>query len=89
LSRYVSGLAADGLVLESVEASTALGANPIEREHPRYRPYLAAWKRTCRWSKLGPRRAHAVGLVLEGLDRVVVRAGEAPSGKLVLFRRPG
>jgi SAM-dependent methyltransferase len=87
LARYVDVLTPDGFALEAVGSSTVVGANPIERDHPRFGPYLAIWKRASRSAKAGPRRANAVGFALEGLDRLLLPTGEAPSGKLLLFRR--
>ncbi|HLO34933.1 MAG TPA: class I SAM-dependent methyltransferase [Candidatus Deferrimicrobium sp.] len=87
LSRYTDVLLPAGFVLEAVASSTVVGANPIERGHPRFGPYLAIWNGASRWSKRGPRRAAAVGILLQWLDRLLLPFGEAPSGKLLLFRR--
>jgi SAM-dependent methyltransferase len=87
LARYVEVLTSMGFVLEAVAPSTVVGANPIERGDPRFGTYQAIWSRAARWSKKGPRRANAVGIALECLDRVLIATGRAPSGKLVLFRR--
>jgi hypothetical protein len=42
-----------------------------------------------RQARKGPRRARLAGRVLSLVDRVVMPSGVAPSGKLILFRRPG
>jgi SAM-dependent methyltransferase len=89
LTRYVEVLVPAGFVLVAVRPSTVVGANPIERAHPRFGLYQAIWKRASRWAKGGPRRADAVGVALDALDRVLLLFGDAPSGKLILFRRAG
>ena len=89
LSRYVDVLEPAGFALAAIQPSTVVGANPIEREHPRFRGYQAIWRRAGRLAKRGPRRAAAVGRVLEGLDRALLPLGDAPSGKLMLFRNTG
>jgi SAM-dependent methyltransferase len=87
LDRYRAAFESHGLELTAVGASTVVAANPIEREHPRFRGYARTWKAAGRWARRGPRWADATGRVLSVADRVLMRSGSAPSGKLILFRR--
>jgi SAM-dependent methyltransferase len=89
LARYVEVLEPAGFTLSAIRPSTVVGANPIERSHGRFGLYQGIWKRASRFAKGGPRRAEAAGVVLEGLDRILLPFGDAPSGKLILFRRVG
>jgi SAM-dependent methyltransferase len=89
LARYVEVLEPAGFALVAVRPSTVVGANPIERAHARFGLYQGIWKRASRFAKGGPRRAEVAGVMLEGLDRILLPFGDAPSGKLILFRRGG
>jgi SAM-dependent methyltransferase len=87
LDRYRTAFETAGLELVAVGASTIVAANPIERGDPRYRRYARTWAAVGRWSRRGPRWADATGRLLSVGDRVLMRSGRAPSGKLILFRR--
>ena len=89
LARYTEVLEPAGFVLEAIAASTGVGANPIERGQGRFGPYLRIWAWASRWSKRGRRWARLVGMILRALDPVLLRTGDAPSGRLALFRRTG
>ena len=88
LSRYREVFESAGLTFVSFRASTVVGANPIESGDRYFRSYSWVWKRTARWARRWPRASGAIGRVLDVLDRILMRTGAAPSGKLLLFRRP-
>jgi hypothetical protein len=87
LSRYLGAFEAAGLGLVAVGASTVVAANPIERGDPAFRRFSRAWVSAARWARRGPRWADATGRLLSVVDRVLMRTGRAPSGKLILLRR--
>jgi SAM-dependent methyltransferase len=88
LEQYRAPFEAAGLELVDVGASTVVAANPIERGLPDYGKRARRWSAVGRWARRGPRWASATGGVLSIADRVLMRSGQAPSGKLILFRRP-
>lgn len=88
LERYERAFGASGLRLAAIAPSTVVGANPIERDGPRFSLYESIWRRTSRYAKSGPRRARLAGRGLDILDRLLIHTGAAPSGKLMVFRRP-
>ena len=88
LERYRAALEAGGLTFVTAEASTVLANNPIEHGLPHIGRFVWSWKTAVRAARKGPRRAVAVGRVLSAADRVLMWTGAAPSGKLLLFRRP-
>jgi SAM-dependent methyltransferase len=78
-----------GLDLLAVEASTVVGANPIDVAGAvRLRAAMGAWRVVTLIAARGPRAANLIGRGLDVIDRPLMRTGLAPSGKLVLFRRP-
>ena len=89
LDRYRQAFAVHGLELEAIAASTVVGANPIERDDPRFGLYSSLWRRAARFARGGPRRADVAGRALSLADRLLIRSRAAPSGKLLLFRAPG
>ena len=88
LERYRAVLEAGGLDFVTAEASTVLANNPIEHGLPHIGRFAWSWKTAVREARKGPRRAAAVGCILSAADRLLMRTGSAPSGKLLLFRRP-
>ena len=88
IGAYRAAFESGGLRLLGVGPSTVVGANPIETADPRYRWYLASWQRVGRWSRRWPRFTGIIGFGLAVVDRVLMKTGAAPSGKLILFERP-
>jgi SAM-dependent methyltransferase len=87
LERYERALSPAGLTLVDIAPTTVVGANPIERDHRRFRLYDSLWTRTTRFARTGPRRARAAGRALDLLDRALIHTPDGPSGKFMLFRR--
>ncbi len=88
LERYRAALEAGGLVFVAAEASTVVANNPIEHGLPHIGRFTWSWKTAVREARKGPRRADLVGRILSAADRPLMRTGAAPSGKILLFRRP-
>lgn len=88
LRSYVDPLAAQGLELVTVEATTVLAANPLEARSPRrLKTYNQWWAKVSR-SRERPVVASLMGVAMYAADGVLIRAGEAPTSKVLLFRRP-
>jgi hypothetical protein len=81
-------LEAAGLELVVASASTTVANNPIEHGLPHIGRFVWSWRTAVRQARKGPRRAGLVGRVLSLVDRIVMPSGVAPSGKILLFRRP-
>ena len=88
LARYRAALETAGLELVTASASTAVANNPIEHGLPHIGRFVWSWRTAVRQARKGPRRASLVGRVLSLVDRLVMPTGAAPSGKILLFRRP-
>ena len=88
LARYREVLEAAGLELVVASASTTVANNPIEHGLPHIGRFVWSWRTAVRQARKGPRRARLAGRVLSLVDRIVMPTGVAPSGKLLLFRRP-
>jgi SAM-dependent methyltransferase len=88
LARYREVLEAAGLELVVASASTTAANNPIEHGLPHIGRFVWSWRTAVRQARKGPRRARLAGRVLSLVDRIVMPTGVAPSGKLLLFRRP-
>jgi SAM-dependent methyltransferase len=88
LARYRAVLEAAGLEFVVASASTTVANNPIEHGLPHIGRFVWSWRTAVRQARKGPRRARLAGRVLSLLDRIVMPTGVAPSGKLLLFRRP-
>jgi SAM-dependent methyltransferase len=88
LTRYRDVFEASGLEFVTAAASTTVANNPIEHGLPRIGRFIWSWRTAVRNAKRGPRRANVVGRLLWLADGALMRTGVAPSGKLVLFRRP-
>ena len=88
LLRYREVLEAAGLEFVVASASTTVANNPIEHGLPHIGRFVWSWRTAVRQARKGPRRAGLVGRVLSLVDRIVMPSGVAPSGKILLFRRP-
>ena len=88
LTRYRDVFEASGLEFVTAAASTTVANNPIEHGLPSIGRFIWSWRTAVRNAKRGPRRANVVGRLLWLADGALMRTGVAPSGKLVLFRRP-
>ena len=88
LARYREVLEAAGLELVVASASTAVANNPIEHGLPHIGRFVWSWRTAVRQARKGPRRARLAGRVLSLVDRILMPTRVAPSGKLLLFRRP-
>jgi len=88
LERYREAFEAAGLAFVVAEASTTVANNPIEHGLAHIGRFQWSWKTAVRNAKKGPRRAALVGRILAFADRPLMRTGAAPSGKILLFRRP-
>jgi SAM-dependent methyltransferase len=89
VSDYVSAFEAHGLRLIAMSPSTVIGADPIDAANLlALAAWSIPWKIITIASAIGPRAAEATGRTVDRIDRVLMRTGAAPSGKLFLFRRP-
>jgi SAM-dependent methyltransferase len=78
-----------GMKLEAVEPATALAANPLEAGRRIRLAHYRRWWRIVQRTKQKPGAVRWVGPTMYGLDRLALRLGEAPTAKLMLFRKPG
>lgn len=88
LARYREVFEKAGLEFVTASASTTVANNPIEHGLPHIGRFVWSWRTAVRLARKGPRRASLVGRVLSLVDRLVMTSGVAPSGKILLFRRP-
>lgn len=88
LSVYRAPFEAAGLEFVTAEACTVVGNNPNDPGQRGFHGFERAWRTAARHAKKGPRRADLVGRILFVADRPLMRTGAAPSGKIILFRRP-
>jgi len=88
MARYRAVFESAGLELVVAQASTVVANNPIEHGMPHISRFIWSWKTAVRWSRRGPHLAALAGIVLSVADRLLMPTGAAPSGKLILFRRP-
>lgn len=88
LRSYAEPLREAGLELVSVEATTVLAANPLEARSPRRLAAYHWWWRQLTRVRERPRLSRVLGPVLYAGDQVLMRTGEAPTSKVLLFRRP-
>jgi len=89
LAEYRKPFEDAGLVFVAIGASTVVGANPIDiGGRIRLRAAMGSWRIATWIAARGPRMANLVGLALDVIDRPLMRTRFAPSGKLVLFRKP-
>lgn len=85
---YIAPLCAAGLELIVLEASTAIGSDPIEKGRRGYRAWRASWNIMRRGTLKLPLLAPITGRLICAVDPVLLRLGAAPSEKFVLLRRP-
>jgi SAM-dependent methyltransferase len=85
---YIAPLRAAGLELVGLEASTAIGSDPIERQRRGYGIWRGYWDLQRRGTHKYPRLVPVVGRFMCTMDPVLLRLGAAPSEKFVLLRRP-
>ena len=77
-----------GFEFVTVAPTTVLAANPLEASSPaKVRRYHQWWKLVAA-AKQKPATGYAVGPVMYALDGVLMRTKEAPTSKILLFRRP-
>jgi 2-polyprenyl-3-methyl-5-hydroxy-6-metoxy-1,4-benzoquinol methylase len=87
LSAYRRPLRELGFRFVAVAPTTVLGNNPIEASTPRRLRAYQRWWSLVRSSDGHRLRVAAVGPIMNVVDPLLVRAGAAPSSKLLLFRR--
>lgn len=88
LERYREAFEAAGLEFVDAAPSTVVANNPIEHGLPHIGRFTWSWRTAVREARKGPRRADLVGRILSAADRPLMRTGAAPSGKILLLRRP-
>lgn len=89
IERYRTAFLAAGLRLERVGPSAVVAANPIDASTPaRLRWMSRAWGAMGRAAWLHPGVAYGIGFALDGADRILMRTGAAPSGKLMVMAKP-
>ena len=90
IERYRTAFAAAGLRLVAVGPSAVVAANPIDASTPgRLRWMSRAWGAIGRAAWVHPILAKALGIMLDTADRVLMRTGASPSGKLMVMEKPG
>jgi hypothetical protein len=89
LDAYRAPLVDAGLTFVEMRGALAMASNPIEASSK------AAYDRYSRWWRWVTKRAAAspsslrwIGLLMLGLDRLVLATAAAPSSKIAVFRRP-
>lgn len=87
LKTYRRPLRAAGFRFQTLAPTTVLACNPIEASTPRRMTAYRWWWKLVRGASQHGWLAPAVGRLMYAGDPVLVRAGEAPTSKLVLFRR--
>lgn len=87
LRSYRRPLRALGFRFVDARAATVLAANPIEAATPRRLRAYQRWWRLVLAASAHRGRTGVVGPVLYVADPLLVRAGESPTSKLLLFRR--
>lgn len=87
LSAYRRPLRELGMRFVALAPTTVLGNNPIEARTPRRLRLYRRWWTLVRASSERAWRARLIGPVLYAADAVLVRTEEAPSSKILLFRR--
>ena len=88
LESYERPLRDLGLELVAVEPTTVLAANPLEASSSRKLSRYRQWWRLVGRSKQRPSMVRWLGPGMYVLDAALMRAKEAPTSKLLLFRRP-
>jgi 2-polyprenyl-3-methyl-5-hydroxy-6-metoxy-1,4-benzoquinol methylase len=88
LAAYRKPLRDLGLKLVTVEPTTILAANPLEASSKRKLSRYQAWWRLVAKSRQRPSTVRWVGPAMYVLDALLMRTKEAPTSKILLFRRP-
>lgn len=89
LSTYREPLRELGLELVTVGATTVLAADPLEAKSPRRMKVYRRWWRLVGRSKRHPAVGLVVGPLMYVLDGILMRTDEAPTSKILLFRKTG
>jgi 2-polyprenyl-3-methyl-5-hydroxy-6-metoxy-1,4-benzoquinol methylase len=76
-----------GMRFVAVAPTTVLGNNPIEARTPRRLALYRRWWELVRASSAHPWRARVIGPLMYAADAALVRTGESPTSKVLLFRR--
>ena len=88
LGSYRKPLRELGMKLVTVEATTVLASNPLEYSSIRKgKLYRKSWLAVAS-SRIHPARARVIGPAMYALDGVLMLTNEAPTSKILLFRRP-
>lgn len=87
LRAYRRPLRALGFRFVRVQAATVLGANPLEASTPRRLRAYGWWWRLVLRASAHPWLSSMLGALIYLIDPLLVRAGAAPTSKLILFRR--
>jgi SAM-dependent methyltransferase len=77
-----------GLELLTVEPTTVLAANPLEASSRKKLIRYQAWWRVVAESKQRPSMVRWLGPAMYVFDAALMRTKEAPTSKILLFRRP-
>ena len=88
LESYCGPLRDPGLELVTVEPTTVLAANPLEASSRKKLSRYQAWWRVVARSKQRPSIVRWVGPAMYLFDAALMRTKEAPTSKVLLFRRP-
>lgn len=87
LATYREPLQALGLELVTVEPTTVLAADPLEATSPRRMRLYRRWWRLVGRSRRQPLVGKVVGPTMYALDAALMRTHEAPTSKILLFRK--
>lgn len=87
LRNYRRPLREAGFRFLKIAPTTVLANNPIEASTPRRLASYRRWWQVVRSASAHPWQCAVVGPVMYAVDPLLIRAGEAPSSKLLLFRR--
>ena len=88
LRSYRKPLRGLGMTFVTVEATTVLAGNPIEYSSKRKGNLYWKWWLAVSSTKKHPARARFIGPAMYALDGILMRTHEAPTSKILLFRRP-
>ena len=88
LRSYRKPLRELGMKLVTVEATTVLAGNPIEFSSVRKGKLYWKWWGVVASSKKHPFRVRVIGPAMYALDGLLMLTDEAPTSKILLFRRP-
>jgi 2-polyprenyl-3-methyl-5-hydroxy-6-metoxy-1,4-benzoquinol methylase len=88
LRTYRKPLSELGMEFVTVEATTVPASNPIEYSSTRKGRLYRKWWLAVASSRNHPGRARFIGPTMYALDGVLMLTNEAPTSKILLFRRP-